>query len=110
VAACAPIASFWTQLGQVDDPAERGRRLREAFLSGSPELSGAGFAPFMNARQLGPAGGQIRTNNFNDAPWTLRELQFRDIEQPPLPVPVAESPNGALWNDSIDSPQGPACR
>jgi hypothetical protein len=110
VAACAPLASFWTNLAAVPDPEERGRLLREAFLTGSPELEAAGFAPFMNARRLGPEGGQIRTNNFNDSPWTLREFHFGDVDQPPLPEPVAESPNGALWNDAVTSPQGEACR
>lgn len=110
VSACAPIADFWTALGQITDPIERGLRLREAFLTGSPELLAAGFAPFMNAANLGPQGGQIRTNNFNDFVWTLREFQFEDVNTPPLPVPVAESPNGALWNDLSGAPQGEACR
>lgn len=110
VAACAPIASFWTNLASITDPIERGNRLREAFLTGSPELLAAGFAPFMNAQHLGPDGGQIRTNNFNDSPWTLREFHFGDIEQPPLPHPVAEAPNGELWNDLSPLPQGEACR
>jgi hypothetical protein len=110
VEACAPIARFWSELALVTDPAERGERLRRAFLTGDPELSAAGFAPFVNAAQLGPNGGQIRTNNFNDSPWTLREFHFLSVEQPPVPVPVAESPNGALWNDSVASPAGEACR
>lgn len=110
VAACAPLAAFWDSLSRVTDPVERGLRLREAFLSGSPELSAAGFGPFMNAAQLGPNGGQIRTNNFNDSPWTLREFQFVDAAVPPIPTPVAESPNGALWNDLAALPQGDACR
>jgi hypothetical protein len=110
VAACAPIASFWTNLAAIGDPAERGRLLREAFITGSPELMAAGFGPFMNAQRLGPEGGQIRTNNFNDSPWTLREFQFGNIAEPPRPEPVAESPNGQLWNDAVPTPQGEACR
>ena len=110
VAACAPIARFWSELALVTDPAERGARLRRAFLDGDPELEAAGFAPFMNAAQLGPNGGQIRTNNFNDSPWTLRQFQFVSVQQPPVPVPVAEAPNGALWNDTLATPVGAACR
>ena len=110
VAACAPIARFWSELALVADPVERGERLRRAFLVGDPELEAAGFAPFVNAAQLGPNGGQIRTNNFNDSPWTLREFHFPSIDEPPAPVPVAEAPNGALWNDTVDSPAGAACR
>ena len=110
VSACAPIAAFWTALGEIQDPFERGLLLRDAFLNGSPALVEAGFPAFMNASQLGPEGGQIRTNNFNDFIWTLREFQFEDISAAPIPVPVAESPNGALWNDLSGLPQGDACR
>jgi hypothetical protein len=110
VAACAPIARFWSELALVTDPVERGERLRRAFLVGDPELAAAGFAPFVNAAQLGPNGGQIRTNNFNDSPWTLREFHFLSVDRPPAPVPVAEAPNGALWNDAVASPVGEACR
>ena len=110
VAACAPIARFWSDLALVTDPAERGERLRRAFLVGDPELEAAGFAPFMNAAQLGLNGGQIRTNNFNDSPWALREFHFTSLDRPPVPVPVSEAPNGQLWNDAVASPAGTACR
>ncbi|HWO12519.1 MAG TPA: hypothetical protein VNN80_23645, partial [Polyangiaceae bacterium] len=110
VAACAPLAGFWDELSRVTDPVERGARLHEAFINGAPELLAQGFGPFIDASQLGPEGGQIRTNNFNDFPWTLREFQFLNVASPPVPVPVAESPNGALWNDLSALPQGEACR
>ena len=88
----------------VTDPAERGRILTDAFL-----FSGTGpFGPFMNANHLGPDGGQIRTNNFNDFIWTLREFKLveQDGQVGLVPFPVAESPHGPLWNDSVDSPIG----
>lgn len=105
--ACRPIAEFWSALTAVDDPRERAERLAGAFLT-----SGVGpFAPFMNADHLGPDGGQVRTNNFNDFIWTLREFHFQAAPAVlPLPQPVAESPNGELWNDSSPLAQGPACR
>ncbi|MEY2936947.1 MAG: hypothetical protein RL033_7696, partial [Pseudomonadota bacterium] len=69
------------------------------------------FAPFMNSEHLGPDGGQVRTNNFNDFTWTLREFHFQSApEVIPLPQPVSESPNGELWNDALPLAQGPACR
>ncbi len=110
VAACAPLAAFWQRLGEIQDPFLRGALLREAFLTGSPELAGAGFAPFMNAAHLGPDGGQIRTNNFDDFIWTLREFHFQDVNAAPVPVPVAESPHGRLWNDLSGLPQTAACQ
>jgi hypothetical protein len=65
----------------------------------------------MNSTHLGPEGGQVRTNNFNDFIWTLREFHFQPgPDVLPRPVPVAESPNGELWNDLSSLAQGPACR
>ncbi len=110
VDACRPIAEFWSEISQIGDPVERGSRLSQAFLSGDPALLEQGFDPFIDATHLGPDGGQIRTNNFNDFIWTLREFHFPDVDSAPLPAPVAESPNGALWNDLSGLPQGEECR
>jgi len=107
VDACRPIAEFWSSLTEIDDPAQRGQMLAAAFLE-----TGVGpFAPFMNSEHLGPDGGQVRTNNFNDFQWTLREFHFQSAPDVlPLPQPVAEAPNGELWNDLSSLPQGEACR
>lgn len=107
ISACLPIAELWESLAEVDDPFERGQRLANAFL-----VSGVGpIGPFMNARHLGPDGGQIRTNNFNDFQWTLREFQLQPAPQVlPLPVSVGEAPNGELWDDLSGQPRGEACR
>jgi len=107
VSACRPIAEFWSSLTLVDDPLVRGRALQGAFLR-----DGVGpFGAFMNADHLGPDGGQIRTNNFNDFQWTLREFHLQSAPNVlPLPQPVSESPNGELWNDLSSLPEGEACR
>jgi hypothetical protein len=107
VSACLPLAELWDSLATVDDATERGQRLADAFLS-----SGAGPIPaFMNARHLGPEGGQIRTNNFNDFQWTLREFQLQPAPAVlPLPVSVGEAPNGELWEDTTLQPRGAECR
>lgn len=110
VSACRPLAEFWDNLSQIEDPFTRGELLQQAFVTGgAPGLEA--FGPFLDARHLGPDGGQIRSNNFDDFIWTLREFHFQDdLDAPPRPVPVAESPHGALWNDLSDLPQGEACR
>jgi hypothetical protein len=109
---CAPLAQFWLDQNEIDDPVERGLRLRSAFLTGSPDLADAGFGPFYSPSNLTIGSGQIRTNNFNQDPWTLREFKLAvdGQELTVLPFPVAESPNGQLWNDDNPLPQGPACR
>ena len=109
---CAPLAQFWLDQDEIADPFERGVRLRAAFLTGGPELAAAGFGPFYSPSNLTVGSGQIRTNNFNQDPWTLREFKLAvDGETlTVLPFPVSESPNGQLWNDDNPLPQGPGCR
>jgi hypothetical protein len=108
---CLPLANFWANLTQLD-VVSRGVRLTQAFLSGDPELAAAGFGPFYTALNFTVGSGQIRTNNFNDFVWTLREfkLALNDDELGAVPFPTAEAPNGQLWNDNSDLTQGPGCR
>jgi hypothetical protein len=109
---CRPLAQFWLDQNAIDDPFVRGERLTGAFLTGDPELEAQGFGPFYTAENLTVGSGQIRTNQFDDFPWTLREfkLALDGDELSAVPFPVAESPNGALWNESSGLPQGAACR
>lgn len=108
VDACLPVAEFWAAVDAEPNPVQRGNMLVNAFLGSG---IGSGFGPFINANQLGPNGGQIRTNNFNDSPWTLREFHFDPGPVGlPRPAPVGDSPNGQLWNDFSPFSAGPICR
>jgi hypothetical protein len=108
VDACLPVAEFWASVDAEPSPTQRGNMLVNAFLGAG---IGSGFGPFINANQLGPNGGQIRTNNFNDSPWTLREFHFQPAPFGlPRPAPVGDSPNGQLWNDFSGFSQGSFCR
>lgn len=108
VDACLPIAQFWSSVEAQPDPFQRASMLSNAFVGGG---IGSGFGAFINANQLGPNGGQVRTNNFNDSPWTLREFHFGlGPAGNPRPVPVGDSPHGALWNDFSPLSAGPSCR
>jgi len=112
VQGCVPLARFWLDQDSIDDPFERGVRLTEAFLFGHPDLTAAGFGPFFTPTNITVGSGQIRTNNFNQDPWTLREfklgLEGGDLKI--VPFPTAEAPNGALFNEFAALPQGEACR
>ncbi len=113
VQGCRPIAAYWEALSDIDSPRRRNELHKEAFLHGLPSLLAEGVEPFMAAAFLGPQGGQLRTNNFNDHPWTLREfrIQRTDRAMSILPAPVADSPNGRLWNDtSAAFARRPQCR
>jgi hypothetical protein len=95
------------------DAKSRGQRLAQAFLQGGvPGLAELGFGAFYTAENLTVGSGQIRTNQFDSDPWTLREfkLALDGDALTAIPFPTAESPNGALWNEDSGLPQGEACR
>src|SRR5690606_31879803 len=73
---CEPLARFWAQQVNFEDPVSRGIRLFNAFLNGDPELQAQGFSPFVRASNYTVGTGQIRTNNFDDGIWTLREFKL----------------------------------
>jgi cysteine-rich repeat protein len=112
VLGCAPLAEFWANMTQIPDATVRGELLREAYFNGSPELLAAGFGPFYTATAFTVGSGQIRTNNFDDGIWSLREFKLTDNqgELQVIPFPTAEAPNGDLWNDTIPLPAGESCR
>jgi len=110
---CRPLAQFWMDQNNEPDAKIRGQRLAQAFLQGDVKgLSEFGFGPFFTAENLTVGSGQIRTNQFDSFPWTLREfkLALDGGGLRAVPFPVAESPNGGLWNENNPLPQGEACR
>jgi len=115
--ACIPVQEFWAQLTAIDDPAVRAEQLKLAYLEGHPDLLAAGFPPFINEAAFDiKTGGQIRTNNFDQGPWTLREFKtvavngYGGPEYRMLEVPVAANPFGELWNDTTSLPNSAACQ
>ncbi|MEM7156699.1 MAG: hypothetical protein AAF799_27875 [Myxococcota bacterium] len=75
ISACAPVQEFWASLTDIDDPAARADELRMAYMDGHPDLDAAGFGPFLSKGNLTFGTGQIRTNNFDQFPWSLREFK-----------------------------------
>lgn len=112
VDACRPLAEYWERGEDIDDPIERGERLRAAFITGAPELTDAGFGPFMNAGHLSAGTGQIRTNNFVGPVWTLRQFELVDAGGRLMarPVPVGETPFGRHFDTSQEDPRAESCR
>lgn len=110
---CVPLAQFWMNQNNNPDAKSRGQILAQAFLQGGVKgLAEFGFGPFYTAENLTVGSGQIRTNQFDSFPWTLREFKLAlDGENiSAVPFPTAESPAGALWNENSGLPQGEACR
>ncbi len=113
VAACRPIAQMWAELSEIDSVATRRQILGRAFFSEHAPLAAAGFPPFMRAQHMSFGTGQLRTNNFDQFPWDLKE--FKLIEGPGSrlvaeQVPVTSNPFGPLLNDSFAHPLGAMCR
>ncbi len=115
--ACRPVVEFWAKMNDITDVDARRRQLKKAFLTGHPKLEAAGFGPFIDARNFAFGTGQVRTNNFDQGPWTLREYKL--VEQPrpgkkslmhAAQVPVTYSPIGDHFNDALETPLGPECR
>lgn len=115
ISACAPVQHFWASLSTQANPGKRAQALAAAFLTGHPKLTAAGFEPFMRFANFVPGAGQIRTNNFKQSPWTLREFKLTAFAGQPaafdaidaqnavmrfIEVPVAANPFGELWNDN----------
>ncbi|MBV1859281.1 MAG: hypothetical protein KUG77_12775, partial [Nannocystaceae bacterium] len=107
------------------NPNKRAEELEAAFISGHPGLLADGFEPFMSQRNMTFGTGQVRTNNFDQFPWSLREFKavaissiptntgVEDSIKPFVPavlrmveVPVAANPFGPLWNDTFVDDDG----
>jgi hypothetical protein len=77
--ACRPVAEFWARLSNVESVKERAALLEAFYFKGLP-----GFRPVIHpdhygARLLGrgySASGQIRSNQFLQQPWMLREWRL----------------------------------
>ncbi len=108
---CRAVADHWHSLAAIDDAAERAAKLEELFYEGLP-----GFRPVVHvdhysakgtASRYGSSGsGQIRTNQFLEQPWMLKEFKLAlDCSQQPcqlatVPIPVKVNPDGNLWTES----------
>lgn len=105
---CRPVADFWRGLSDEADVNVRGTQLREFYFQGLP-----GFMPVLHVENLGSRAsntGQVRTNQFMQPTWMLREFKVRrDCSAGPctlgfIPVTVKTNPGGTLFNPSSTHP------
>jgi hypothetical protein len=108
---CLPVVRFWNELSGIADTAERADRLHSFFYQGLP-----GFAPVVRAAAYGNAStrakGQVRTNQFMQRNWLLRQYSLQ-VEGGVLrfrPDPAKGNPEGLLFNETIDHPKGAGFR
>jgi len=102
---CRPIVEFWLNLSNTDmTTAARGKALHDFFLKGLPKDSIAkglperAIGPIVDTHHYagGPRSGQIRTNQFMDGSWTLRE--FKTYGGSIVPATVKSNPGNDLFS------------
>jgi hypothetical protein len=100
---CRALSAFWAGLSVVADPAARGAKLAQAYLTGEPSLTAAGFKPFFTFDNFGSGKGRVRTLAFggNSNLWEFREFRLLagggvDI------VPVAQSLTTKMFSNDSD--------
>jgi hypothetical protein len=115
---CMPVAKFWATLTTTTSAATRASMLNTFYFTGL----GGGFMPVIHidnyGNRTGPvATGQVRTDQFMQPPWTLREFKVRQVlcstSGPPCglefnPFMDATNPDGTLFNPSSSHPLAPA--
>ena len=92
---CRPIVEFWRHLSNPKmSTVCRGKALRDFFLKGLPNEK---IDPVVDSRHYegGPTSGQIRTNQFIENAWTLRE--FKTYGGSIVPTTVKSNPGNELF-------------
>ncbi|MGE0867590.1 MAG: hypothetical protein AB7P03_03445 [Kofleriaceae bacterium] len=108
LAACRPVAQFWADLSAVDDVNERRTRLQQFYFQGLPGFKPVVFSDHFGGRITAKghaiARGQIRSNQFMQSPWLLREWRLmRDsrcgvVKMRMIPTTVKGNPSGAMFD------------
>lgn len=109
---CRDVVEFWSNLSNDADPVSRSAKLENFFYNGLP-----GFSPVINVNHYASSAnssfygasdsGQIRTNQFLQAPWLLKEFKTQttcvgtNCEFDIVPISVKGNPYGELWNRDI---------
>jgi hypothetical protein len=104
---CVPVAQFWAGLSAIADPAQRADKLHDFFYKGL-----AGFKPVVRADAYGSATpkatGQVRTNQFMQFNWMLRQFTLQ-VDSGFLrfkPMASHSNPEGLLFNETVNNPKG----
>jgi hypothetical protein len=109
---CRALQSFWAGLSNVADPTARGAKLAQAFYTGEPSLTAAGFKPFFTFENFGLGKGRVRTETFGVAGvvpvWDFREFRLL-AGGGAVAMPVAQSFSVTAFIAS-DHPKAAPCR
>lgn len=116
---CRDVVEFWANLSNDTDPASRAIKLEDFFYNGLP-----GFSPVVNVNHYNSSAsasfygasesGQIRTNQFLQSPWLLKEFKTQttcisgSCDFDIVPISVKGNPYGELWNQDIANAGSPS--
>lgn len=110
---CRPVAEHWASLTTTPVATERAQKLEDFYFTGLP-----GFMPVVHIDNYGSRAtdtGQVRTNQFMQPLWALREfkLQLGACGGEPcslrfIPVTDKNNPGGTLFDPASAHPQAPA--
>ena len=88
-ARCTEVATFWAQLGKLEDKTSIVSKLQTLYFAGLQLADGKTLAPVISAANLGVEQGQVRGNIFLAPPWQLREWRVEE--------------NGGILNFAMDT-------
>jgi FG-GAP-like repeat len=108
---CRPVAHFWRDLSTNASVASRASLLHAFYFEGLD-----GFSPVIHVDHYGNTGvthptGQIRTNQFMQGPWSLREFALQkscannDCALRFIPTTDKVNPFGALFGSTLNDPR-----
>ncbi|WP_257462358.1 hypothetical protein [Archangium lipolyticum] len=106
---CRKVMRFWAELSQEPDPAVRAEALHRFYFEGLGSIPPViDIDNFGNA--TGRATGQVRTNQFMQSTWTLREFRVRKRCDGDVcvmrfePDTVKTNPAGVLFSAKLSHP------
>ncbi len=104
-AGCAPIVNFWKNLSADANVTTRAAALRDFYFNGLP---GQNVRPVIDIRNYSVGFGQIRTNQFMEGIWVLKEFNTAIENGVSIikPVSVKANPVGDLFNLSVNDFRG----
>ncbi len=106
IAGCKPVQDMWLSLTGLEGPGKRGKLLKSFFLDGLPADGVEAPIKPSNLGLSASMAGQVRTNQFMQSNWTLREFKFKNTNAGLRLVrsPVAGSPFAQLFAAKAGDP------
>jgi len=118
LAGCKPVVKFWDNLSSLTT-AQRKSDLEKFYFFGltgfEPVIHVTHYGLMLGANGYGCSTGQIRTNQFEQGPWNMREFKLvkdcrcdKGCQLLVVPMTVKTNPFGEMFNVASTEPRVPA--